>query len=343
MDFESTHISTKSFPTELFADFLYEEYRIGGALSFHRGEQDLTVLIDRSHLKKDNLVMKVINPATDMDFIYAKLGAMTLLNQDHGKIHPALIPTRYGDSSTLIELYGEDRFAYLMEFAEGTPLETNKILSKPLMWQIGQRLALMNQTLATIESEGFDRDYQWAPHLADKYITKYWEFLPQDVQLLIEQAIGIIKGSFSSERLSSLKWQVIHCDVNDQNIFYHRRAVTGIIDLGDAVRTYRICELANCLTYLLFDRRPLVGILSHVTRGYTEITPLPKEELRTIIDFILVRLALSLSIGYFNEATHPEGKNLTESRSASLALLKHLLANPELIETCRKAAMRYGD
>lgn len=326
----------------IYLTLLRTEYKIKGHLSFYVGERNLTVLIDRAHLNEKDLVMKVVSSETDMGFIEAKIRAMEMLNRAHGKIHPAVIPTVYGDNSTMIELGESDHFTYVMEFAEGTPLAKNKALTKPLLWDIGKRLALMGQTLAEYDSHHFDRQYEWAPHLADHYLNEYWRFIPEDAQSLIEQAIGIIKTSLSESR-DFLKRQVIHSDVNDENIFYHRRAITGIIDLGDAVKSFRICELANCITYLLFDRKPLVGILAHVVRGYTEVTPLPKEELRTLIDFILLRLILSLAIGYFNEANHPNGQNLIDSRTGALYLLKHFLANPDLIDTCRKAAMRHGE
>lgn len=335
------HLTVDRLQEKHIREFLMSEYGIGGKISFHQGEHDVTVIVDRTYLNKPSVVLKIAGPTTDLGFFDAKVQVIQLLNKTHGKIHPGIIPTTHTDCSTLIEIENEDYLVYLMEFAEGTPLQHNKNIPKPLLWDIGHRLALMNRTMADIDDTNFKRQYHWAPHSADAYIKKYWSYIPTDVQHLISQAMDISSSSLRSS-IDLFQRQVIHSDANDQNIFYHRRSVTGIIDLGDAVKSFRICELANCITYLLPGRSPLVGIIAHVTRGYVEAIPLPKVELNAIIDFILIRLALSLSIGYFNEATHPRGKELIESRAALLSLLRTLLSDPNLIETCRKAVAHYA-
>ena len=67
--------------------------------------------------------------------------------------------------------------------------------------------------------------------------------------------------------------------VNNDNIPY------GIIDFGDIIKTYRVCEPAICIAYLLLNRGDSIQIITKFLNAYQNKYPLTKIEINVIIYF----------------------------------------------------------
>ena len=60
--------------------------------------------------------------------------------------------------------------------------------------------------------------------------------------------------------LDGLPTQVIHNDLNDDNVLLENDRVVGVIDVGDAIRSVRIAEAAIAATYAMLDQEDPVSV-----------------------------------------------------------------------------------
>ena len=78
-------------------------------------------------------------------------------------------------------------------------------------------------------------------------------------------------------RFPELRTSVIHNDANDNNILVQESGsqVKSIIDFGDMVHTYTICELAIAIAYMILDKEDLLHVArQRWRRGITAVYPL---------------------------------------------------------------------
>ena len=73
-------------------------------------------------------------------------------------------------------------------------------------------------------------------------------------------------------RFPELRTSVIHNDANDNNILVQESGsqVKSIIDFGDMVHTYTICELAIAIAYMILDKEDLLHVARQVAKGYPQ-------------------------------------------------------------------------
>jgi 4-aminobutyrate aminotransferase-like enzyme/Ser/Thr protein kinase RdoA (MazF antagonist) len=96
--------------------------------------------------------------------------------------------------------------------------------------------------------------------------------------------------------LAALPTQVIHNDVNDENVLVENGRVVGIIDVGDAIRSVRVGEAAIAATYAMLDQDDPVTVGAEVIRGFAAVVSISEEEVAVLLDLILARLATSVAV-----------------------------------------------
>ena len=111
---------------------------------------------------------------------------------------------------------------------------------------------------------------------------------------------------------------IIHNDANDHNIIINNDNVPyGIIDFGDIIKTFRVCEPAICIAYLLLDRDDSIQIIAEFLNAYQSIYPLTKLEINMIIYFICLRLCVSVTMAAYRKKIFPDNKyiRVTENQA----------------------------
>ena len=73
--------------------------------------------------------------------------------------------------------------------------------------------------------------------------------------------------------LRALPRQVVHNDLNDENLLVRDGAIAGVIDFGDAIETVRAAELAIACTYAMLDQEDPVAVAGDVIAGYQSVAP----------------------------------------------------------------------
>lgn len=142
-------------------------------------------------------------------------------------------------------------------------------------------------------------------------------------------------------KLGNLKKQVIHGDVNDENIIVapdqcgDGHEVVSIIDFGDMSVSYRVFEVAICMMYVIIIRvqqgdthNEAIRMAGHVLHGYQSIYSLSHSALGLLYWSVAARFFQSTVIGKYKQSLEPENVYLSNSCDLSLDVLSSYIAMP---------------
>ncbi|MCK4765077.1 MAG: aminotransferase class III-fold pyridoxal phosphate-dependent enzyme [Candidatus Aminicenantes bacterium] len=116
--------------------------------------------------------------------------------------------------------------------------------------------------------------------------------------------------------------------------------VSGIIDFGDMLYTYTVCEPAIAAAYAILGQEDVIETAAHVIGGYFKAFPLTDRELEILLYLISARLCISVTMGAFRLQTlEPDNEYLKASSvPAREALEKLMYADPvQVLKTFRSA------
>lgn len=216
----------------------------------------------------------------------------------------------------------------VLSYLEGTFLaeaEHNTALFHSLgkfMAQIDRKL--LNFRSSGIEARRLDWDLQHIQnvrHLAqeindpsDRKLVEYF-FIQWDTHVAPVQPL--------------LRKSIIHNDANDWNILVNEGEVTGIIDLGDAVHTSLIHELAIAMTYVVMGKENPLEWAIPIIQGYHSELTLQKEELDLLYYLVAGRLITSVCKSAYEKTLKPDSEYITISEQPAWDLLrKWIRINP---------------
>ena len=122
-----------------------------------------------------------------------------------------------------------------------------------------------------------------------------------------------------------------HNDANPANVFVDPTQarggtpkVIGLVDFGDAIRSWTVADLAVACAYAGLDKRDPVGAFCHVGRGYAAEHPVTEAEADVVFELARLRLALSVTISATRAAQDPDNEYLLVSQALAWALLEAL-------------------
>ena len=119
---------------------------------------------------------------------------------------------------------------------------------------------------------------------------------------------------------------VIHNDANDHNVLVSddRRAVSGLLDLGDAVWSVTVNELAVAAAYAALDAPDPLAVISAVLTGFERELALTADESGVVLDLVALRLCTSVALSAHQSSLAPDDPYLTVSEAPAWALLDRL-------------------
>ena len=223
-----------------------------------------------------------------------------------------------------IYLKNSKYFMRLIGFIEGEMLFSVKRPSVSLLESFGRELARLDLTMRNFSHPGQNRYLAWDAKHSLNIIESKKKYLVKSERDLLDYHLENFK-KHSSAALATLRRQLIHNDANDQNIIVAKdeQAVVGIIDFGDAVKSFLISEPANACAYLMMDRERPLDLAPVFVRAYHRILPLKENELELLFDMIILRLCLSVSMSGFARQTIADNEYLTVSERPAWALLDY--------------------
>lgn len=286
-----------------------------------------------------SFTLKLANPAEPPEMTRFQTAALLhVAKTDPGLSVPRVMPSLDG-RHIIPRPEGALR---LLSWCPGTPI-ARLPLSPGLAWSIGDALARLTLALSVFDHPGADHVLLWDikqfPRLAPLIAA-----LPTELRA----EVGSFREHFEARvapRLAGLPAQVVHGDFNLHNLLADPAdpsRLTGILDFGDMVRTYRICDLAVSAAYLVGPADPL-ALLRPLVAAYHARLPLLRDEIALLPDLIRARMLTSLAISSWRAVRYPENADyiLRNAPSARAGLAALAEIGPEdlagaLLDACER-------
>ncbi|MDH3218790.1 MAG: phosphotransferase [Gammaproteobacteria bacterium] len=286
-------------------------FALEGPLQQLDGERDLNFLIGD---KGSRYVFKIANVDESPALLECQHQVFERLAE--ARVFPEVATARASVNGQLIETVyskaGHEHVCRLMPYIEGRILAQVDNPSPALLEDLGGRLARLDQALESFAHPALERPLLWKMDNALDVLEAFKPLLtPQPRRDLVE----FFEAGYRERvlpRLGYLRRAVIHNDANRANVLVDDAGarVVSIIDFGDMVESWLVVEPAVAATYAMLDRDEPVRVAAQVLRGYHAELPLGSVEIDLALDFICMRLCMSVCINTHQSALEPDNRYL---------------------------------
>ncbi|MDB4878118.1 MAG: putative class-III aminotransferase [Gemmatimonadetes bacterium] len=311
-----------------------EHFGIEGRASVLTSERDQNFLITARDGRR--AVLKIANAAEDRAMLAAQQEALVHLST-RVPTTPRVVPAT--GATTLVEIDGEDGRRHLMwaiTWLPGRPLSTAPRRSAALLADFGRQIGVLTAALAHFDSPGIHRDFYWDLANGRAMVARHRPLITNGP---LGRALDRLIGEFdvrTAPLLERLPRAAIHSDLNDYNVLVggwddvesREQRVTGIVDFGDMVYSYRVGDLAIAIAYAILGSDDPLAVVSQMVRGYSERATLDDGELSALFGLVVLRLCTSVCIAVDQLRQRPDNEYLGVSQSAIAGMLPTLEAIP---------------
>ena len=249
---------------------------------------------------------------------------------------PTVVPDLNGSSISTVERGDIRHPLRLFTWLPGVPVARVRPQRPELLRSWGGVLARLSAALTDFDhpaaEHGFHWDLRTAPAIFEERVGSVGG---KDRRALLRRRMADC-GNRLAPLVPHLRIQVVHGDANDYNVLANRvedtppggrfgdRRVTGIIDFGDAMRTWLASEPAVAGAYAMLSKRDPVGALAQLVSGFHEAYPLLEEEIAAVFPLAWMRLCLSATMAAHQRAREPDNEYLSISEKHVWELLERL-------------------
>ena len=221
---------------------------------------------------------------------------------------PRLVRALSGEPALSLALAGSRSTVRLLDYLDGVPLKDRPRREFPLA-EIGRVLAKLDSALSSFDHTFKQYELLWDSSNLGR-LRPLIEYISDPE--LAKQCQGVIDHFVSNiePRIADLRWQIIHNDVNLNNILISEASnrVTGIFDFGDIIYAPRINELAVTCSYHICNEIDFAETIGPLVSSYHELTPLDEDEIDVIYDLIVARFVTTISITYWRATMFPANR-----------------------------------
>jgi hydroxylysine kinase len=317
--------------TDAAARILDERYGIRGArLDRLDTEKDDSFRVDAAGGIR--FVMKIAHPADDPLVVNLQTAALAHAADVDARLPlQRFLPTIDGEIEPVVSTGGKgatgarDRIVRVLTWLPGTLLFDAERTDAQLEL-FGATQARLTAALVDFRHPAAERRLVWdLAHLA--------ELRPLVVGTPEPHTLERVIGRFESLTTIDLPRQVVHNDLNPGNVVTDAGSpafITGILDFGDVVSTWRVADLAVSLSYLIPSTGDPWGPLLAVVAGYQRENPLTALELDALPTLVDARLAQRILIASWLGVAVPENR---EYLWRNMALSQAQLAASTLVDS----------
>jgi len=319
---------------DMAADVAREHFGIDGRASALPSERDQNFLITAGD--EPSAVLKVASAAEERGIIEAQQAALEHLARSVATT-PRVFVARHGAS--LFEIRGDDgrsHLAWAVGYLPGKPLAQARYRSPRLFEALGRQLGAIDAAFADFDHPAVHRDFYWDIANARATVSTHRS-------MLIDAELGAAIDTFADRfdrhtvpLLDALPRAVVHGDANDFNILVggdadvesRGQTITGIVDLGDMVYSYRVADLAIAMAYVMLDAPDPLAVAARLVRGFSEEVRLDENELAAVFGLATMRLCGSACIAASQLGEKPDHAYLGVSQAAIARTLPRLARIP---------------
>jgi 4-aminobutyrate aminotransferase-like enzyme/Ser/Thr protein kinase RdoA (MazF antagonist) len=253
MDPASTGLPRPAVSVEQALAWAREHFGVVGTGVELGSQQDRNVLVTTE--AGERFLLKVSNPA----FAPAEIAAQNLVMRhlaEHGHATPRPLPARDGADVVSVRVDGVPHGLRLLTFVPGRPLADHGSPTRATLEQVGRLAGRVVTALAALEHPGLDRELQWDLRRGEAVVAERLGVVRDpERRARLEQALVGVRRALDPLR-DALPVGPVHGDLTADNLVAERDAVgalrvSGIIDFGDAMRSWRVAELAVACSWVL--------------------------------------------------------------------------------------------
>jgi Ser/Thr protein kinase RdoA (MazF antagonist) len=276
---------------------------------------------------QDRYVLKVSNANESHAFLDLQHRAMERL-ATAGVPCQRAVAARDGREVTDLGSASAPMLARLLTWLPGRPLATVPATGRTpeLLADLGRVMGRTAATLMGFDHPAAHRDFQWSAEQGLDVIRAHAGAVrdPERATLLDRWLERLAR---LTDRFPTLRHGVIHNDANDHNVLVAEDGdrITGLLDLGDAVWSILVTELAVAAAYAALGAREPLAVVASVRSGFVETLPLTDIEDVVLLDLVALRLATSVALSAHQASLAPDDPYLTVSEAPAWALLDTLL------------------
>ena len=310
-----------------------DHFGVEGRATALTSERDQNFLIDAADVR---LVLKVANRGESRDMLTAQQDAMTHL-ASRMSVTPSVVLSTGGRPTVGVEASDGARYlAWAITWLGGTPLASARRKSPELWRDFGRTIGALGRALADFDHPAIHRDFYWDLASAPSIIESHRPLLTGDAILPTIDALLAGFGKYSAPLLDTLPKSSIHGDLNDHNVLIgggdrvedRGQGVTGIVDFGDMVYSYRVADLAIAAAYAMLGARDPVAVVREIVRGFSSAITLTADELSALWGLTCLRLCASVAIAAEQTKQRADNAYLSVSQVAIRDLLPLLAKTP---------------
>jgi 4-aminobutyrate aminotransferase-like enzyme/Ser/Thr protein kinase RdoA (MazF antagonist) len=254
---------------------------------------------------------------------------------------PRLMHTR--DGATLVQVErGDSRFvARLMTWLPGTMIADIEDQPESLLIDLGRVAARLTQSLGRLDSKP-SQSHHWDLRNAHVAVEEALPFVEvSDDRELIARVMGWFEGV--RPQLDNLPTGVVHQDLNDFNVLVQPGArgaerISGVLDVGDALFTARVAEVAIAVAYAMLRKDDPLWSACAVVQGFHSVAPLSDEEIAVIFPLAAARLCVNATVWTRRTSSSDNAYGRSRMQYTWPALRKIARISPSFAEVSLRAA-----
>ncbi len=275
-------------------------------------------------------VLKIAHAGQQRDILDLQNKAMIYLAAHNPSLLlPQVCATSTGESTGLITASsGTAHFVRLLTYIPGRHLAEVKPHTPELLYGLGNLLGKLDATLQDFRHTAAQRTLKWdLQHTL--WIREYFQHIAKPERRAIVENFVEQFETHVLPVLPTLRQSVIHNDANDYNALVSpvdkgSEPALSVIDFGDMVHTYTVCELAIAAAYAMLGKADPLNAAAQVVAGYHSAFPLSETELEVLYPLICSRLCISVVNSAYQQKVEPHNVYLTISEVPAWTLLAQL-------------------
>jgi len=217
---------------------------------------------------------------------------------------------------------GKTHLVRLVTYVPGIPLAEQRWHSPELLYSLGERLGQMDRAFVGFDHPAAHRHFHWDLANALQVVREYGYLIADAGQRALIQGFAADFERDVAPTLPGLPQGVIHNDANDYNVivgggddqYTRNQHVAGIVDFGDMVYSYTVCDLAVAIAYAILDKPDPLAAAVLLVEGYHAQRPLADPEIAALWGFVCMRLCASACIAAYQRQQRPDDPYLTISQ-----------------------------
>jgi 4-aminobutyrate aminotransferase-like enzyme/Ser/Thr protein kinase RdoA (MazF antagonist) len=202
-----------------------------------------------------------------------------------------------------------------------------------LFRSMGSFLGGMDRVLGDFSHPAQDRELKLDLKGAGRVVRSHLEFVADGEwrELLEEMSQRFLEQL--GPLVPELRMSVIHGAVSNHSILVgapgegvtpNSRRVTGIIDFGEAVRSFTAGEIAIGAASAMLGKSDPLTVASQIIGGYHNSFSLKEEEIAALYPLVGLRLCTNVAISAHQKTMEPENESLAEDEAPAWNLLEML-------------------